>query len=248
MLPQTTTALQVDHLSRSFTSPDATVTAVADASITVTAGEFLALIGASGSGKSTLLHCCAGLDQPDSGAVAIAGTNISAMSANRRALFRSRHVGFVFQDYNLVSSITVKDNIALPARIAGRRIDTSTVTSTLSQIGLSHHAGRYPHELSGGERQRVAIARVMAMQPAIVFADEPTAALDINSATIVLDWLDQISQAGTAVVMVTHDLAAAARAHRVLAMHSGHIRAELDHPSRDDLIAALTNHPENPHA
>lgn len=151
------------------------------------------------------------------------GTETSSLSPPDRAGFRSRHVGFVFQDYNLIPSLTVADNVSMPARLAGRRMERAEVLRHLERVGLGHRAGLKPHQLSGGERQRVAIARVMAGRPRVVFADEPTGALDVGTAGMVLDWLQGLTEQGVTVLMVTHDVEAAARAHRVAVMHAGQL-------------------------
>ena len=184
-------------------------------------GRLTAIVGPSGSGKSTTLLCAAGLERATSGSIEVLGTDMLAVTARQQAAFRSENIGFIFQEYNLASSLTVEDNIALPARLAGRKIPRKTVLETMTRLGIAKHARKRPESLSGGERQRVAIARVVANQPRIVFADEPTGALDIRSGNVVLDWLQALPAQGTTVLMVTHDLHAAARADNVIVMGSG---------------------------
>ena len=202
---------------------DARVMALNGVDLDLLPGSFTAVVGASGSGKSTLLHTMAGLDAPTGGRVSLLGTEITAMPAAKRAAFRSRSVGFVFQDYNLIASLTAAENVSMPSRLAGRPLGKSRAVAALEAVGLADRAGLKPHQLSGGERQRVAIARVMASQPRIVFADEPTGALDLNAGQVVLDWLRRLTEQGTTVVMVTHDVEAAARADAVAVMSGGRL-------------------------
>lgn len=189
----------------------------------VAAGRLTAIVGPSGSGKSTTLLCAAGLERATSGSIEVLGTDILALSSRKQSAFRSENIGFIFQEYNLVSSLSVEDNIALPARLAGRKISRATVVETMSRLGIAKHARKRPNSLSGGERQRVAIARVVANQPRIVFADEPTGALDVRSGNNVLDWLQALPAQGTTVLMVTHDPHAAAPADTVIVMGSGRV-------------------------
>ena len=186
-------------------------------------GSFTAVVGASGSGKSTLLHTMAGLDEPTGGQVSLLGTAITSMTPAKRAAFRSRNAGFVFQDYNLIASLTAAENVSMPSRLAGHPLGKGQIVAALEAVGLADRAGLTPHQLSGGERQRVAIARVMASQPRIVFADEPTGALDLSAGQVVLDWLRRLAEQGATVVMVTHDVEAAAQADAVAVMSSGHL-------------------------
>ncbi|MEU8488795.1 ABC transporter ATP-binding protein [Streptomyces sp. NPDC048641] len=188
-------------------------------------GRLTAIVGPSGSGKSTLLLCTAGLERATVGSIEILGTDILSLSPRKQAAFRSENVGFIFQEYNLVSSLSVEDNISLPARLAGHRVPTSRVDDAMTRLGIAQHARRRPDRLSGGERQRVAVARVVANQPRIVFADEPTGALDLKSGHVVLDWLQALPVQGSTVLMVTHDPHAAARADQVVVMGSGRIHA-----------------------
>ncbi len=219
-------AISIRQLTRVYDVPgrdDARVMALDHVDADLPAGSFTAIVGASGSGKSTLLHCMAGLDQPTSGQVSMLGTVTSELKPAARARFRAGNVGFVFQEYNLISSLTAAENVSMPSRLAGNPLPKNQVWEALETVGLGHRAGLKPHQLSGGERQRVAIARVMASQPKIVFADEPTGALDLNAAHVVLDWLRQLPQQGTTVVMVTHDVEAAAIADNVAVMGQGQL-------------------------
>ena len=157
--------------------------------------------------------------------IEVLGTDILALNARQLSSFRSENIGFIFQEYNLVSSLTVEDNIALPARLAGRKIPRGTVVETMDRLGIAKHAKKRPVSLSGGERQRVAIARVVANQPRIVFADELTGALDVSAGNVALDWLQALPAQGSTVLMVTHDPNAASRADSVVVMGSGRIHS-----------------------
>ena len=221
-----TASISVRQLTRVYEVPgrkDAQVLALDGVDADFPEGSFTAVVGASGSGKSTLLHCMAGLDEPTSGRVTMLGSATSQMKAAKRATFRARHIGFVFQEYNLIASLTAAENVSMPSRLAGRPLSKGQINAALDAVGLRHRANLKPHQLSGGERQRVAIARVMASEPRIVFADEPTGALDLDSTGVVLDWLRQLASQGTTVVMVTHDVEAAALADSVAVMSGGHL-------------------------
>ncbi|MDU6150695.1 MAG: ATP-binding cassette domain-containing protein [Actinomyces urogenitalis] len=223
-------AVLVTDLSRIFPLPGRgreKVTAVDGVSLTLPAGSFTALVGASGCGKSTLLQCVAGLDAPSSGTVNLLGTTTSRLRPRAAARFRADHVGFVFQDDNLVTSLSARDNVALPGRLRHRPLPRRAVTQALERVGLGAQTRHLPHEMSGGERQRVAVARVLASCSDIVFADEPTAALDVAAGTEVLRWFRELAGAGTTVLMVTHDASAAAAADSVLVMSAGRIVAAL---------------------
>lgn len=215
------------------------MTAIRDVSLAIPAGQFVAIVGESGSGKSTLMHCAAGLADPTTGSVTLAGTNVSVLSPAKRSRFRSHQVGFIFQDYNLVSSLTVAQNVELPSRITpGLRVSVNTA-EVLRSVGLDRRAQHLPHELSGGEQQRVAIARVLASQPAVVFADEPTSALDLGNSDLILNHLHQLSRRGVTVVMVTHDIDAATRADRAVIMAHASTVDDLPQPRRDELISRV---------
>ncbi|MFJ4612724.1 ABC transporter ATP-binding protein [Streptomyces griseus] len=213
-----------------------------DIDLEIPEGRLTAIVGPSGSGKSTLLLCIAGLERATAGSIEVLGTDVMSLSPRKQAAFRSENVGFIFQEYNLVSSLTVEDNIALPARLAGRRVPRPRVGDAMSRLGIAQHARRRPDQLSGGERQRVAVARVVANQPRIVFADEPTGALDLKSGQVVLDWLQALPAQGTTVLMVTHDPHAAARADQVVVLGSGRVRTVLpggdSHAVSDAVLAA----------
>ncbi|MGH1563316.1 ABC transporter ATP-binding protein [Mumia sp. DW29H23] len=210
-------------------------------SLQVPRGSFLAVMGPSGSGKSTLLQCAAGLDTPTSGQVFIGGREISRLRETKRTLIRRDTIGFVFQSYNLLPSLTVEENITLPLRLAGADLDRRWMRVVVERIGLAPYLGRRPAELSGGQQQRAAIARSLAARPHVVFADEPTGALDLAAADNVLGLLREVvDDLGQTVVMVTHDPAAAARAHATVVLGDGRIRQYLPRPSAEELTRELS--------
>ena len=239
-------AVVVSGLTRTYPVPGRRrgdgVRALDGVDLVLPRASFTALVGASGCGKSTLLQCVAGLDRPTGGSVRILDVETTALRPRDAAGFRADHIGFVFQEDNLVTALSARDNVALPGRLRRRPLSRADVDAALERVGLSRQARHLPHQLSGGERQRVAIARVLASRPDIVFADEPTAALDVAAAATVLDWLAELAEdPGTVpgvvpaapapkpatVLMVTHDAAAAARAQHVLVMDAGLLVASL---------------------
>ncbi|KQO11625.1 ABC transporter [Agreia sp. Leaf244] len=241
--PNTTTTeiLDARHITKSYPAADgASVEVLHDVSLTVNRGEFVAIVGPSGSGKSTLLYCLAGLEPYSSGSVVLAGGQLDRLTPKALAILRRDQIGFVFQSFNLIPSLTAHQNVALPARLAHRAVSASAVDEVLSSVGLSGREGYRPGQLSGGQQQRVAIARVLASNPSLVFADEPTGALDTQAGAAVLDLLRRVAHGDRSVVMVTHDLEAAARADRVLVLRDGRVHRELRRPSAGDVLAALT--------
>jgi putative ABC transport system ATP-binding protein len=235
--------LQADSITKEFADGrgGAPTPVLRGISLGVFPGEFVAIVGPSGSGKSTLLYCLSGLEPVTSGDVTVMGRSLSGLGRRAQAAVRREHIGFVFQSYNLIRSLTARENVALPARLAKRNVDAEDVSRALHQVGLADRASYKPAALSGGQQQRVAIARVLAMRPDIVFADEPTGALDTEAGTQVLDLLREVSEGGRSVVMVTHDLQAAARADRVLVLRDGMIHRTLLRPSAADVLDALTH-------
>ncbi|MFI2753574.1 ABC transporter ATP-binding protein [Cellulomonas sp. P22] len=216
------------------------VRALDDVTLAVERGSFVAVVGPSGSGKSTLMHCAAGLDSPTSGRAAIAGIDMTHLDETARTVLRRSHVGFVFQSYNLVPSLTVMDNVTLPLRLAGARPDMDWLRSLVDRVGLTDRLSHRPGELSGGQQQRAAIARALVARPEVVFADEPTGALDLRTGREVLDLLrDLVETLGQTVVMVTHDPAAAARADRVVVMADGRVIDSLEQPTAAHLASTL---------
>jgi len=213
--------------------------ALAGVSLSVGAGEFVAVVGPSGSGKSTLLYCLSGLEVPTSGRVLVAGTDLASLRGTRAARFRREHIGFVFQSYNLLPALSVRENVGLPARLAGHPVSRTAVDDALEVVGLAGLGGAAPSTLSGGQQQRVAIARVLLAEPPVVFADEPTGALDAVSGDRVLAELRTLAGRGRTVVMVTHDLEAATRADRVLVLRDGALHAELVAPTARAVFDAV---------
>ncbi|MCH7232802.1 ABC transporter ATP-binding protein [Glycomyces sp. L485] len=237
--PTRPAALLMREVTKTY---DGAVTALDRVSLQVPRGSFLAVMGPSGSGKSTLLHCAAGLDAPTSGTVHIGGTEISRLSETKRTMLRRGRIGFVFQSYNLLPSLTVEENITLPLRLSGAPADTRWLEALVDRVDLGDLLGRKPGELSGGQQQRAAIARSLAARPEVVFADEPTGALDHATAAEVLDLLrDLVEELSQTVVMVTHDPDAAARAHATAFVADGRIDRFFDRPTADELARRLTH-------
>ncbi|MEV0146778.1 MULTISPECIES: ABC transporter ATP-binding protein [unclassified Nonomuraea] len=234
-----TDMVQLWSVSRVYGSGDQAVTALDAVTTGFAPGTFTAVMGPSGSGKSTLLHCAAGLDRPSDGKVVIDGTDLGTLTENELTLLRRARVGFVFQSFNLVSALTAEQNVALPLRLAGRRPGVEQVRAALAEVGLAERARHRPSELSGGQQQRVAIARALVTKPAVIFADEPTGALDTTTSRSVLKLLRGIVDLhGQTVIMVTHDPVAAAYAHRVLFLADGRVVDELTGGSGPETIAA----------
>ncbi|MER5739100.1 ABC transporter ATP-binding protein [Streptomyces sp. NPDC002262] len=206
----------------------------------VAAGTFTAVMGPSGSGKSTLLRCAAGLDRPDAGRVEVAGTALEGLSERRLTLLRRDRIGFVFQSFNLLPTLTAAQNVALPLRLAGRRPARGEVRAALARVGLAGRERHRPAELSGGQCQRVAIARALIARPAVLFGDEPTGALDSTTGAEVMDMLrNLVDEEGRTLVMVTHDPVAAARADRVVFLVDGRLAGELAAPTAPTVSARL---------
>lgn len=204
-------------------------------------GTFTAVMGPSGSGKSTFLQCAAGLDRPTAGSVRLGGTEITGMSENELTELRRSRLGFVFQAFNLLPSLTVEQNVLLPMRLAGQRQERRRAEEVLARVGLADKARRRPGELSGGQQQRVAVARALITAPDVIFADEPTGALDTGTAAEVLGLLrDAVDTLGATVVMVTHDPTAAAWADRVLFLADGAFADRLERGSAEGIAARMT--------
>jgi len=218
------------------------VVALDGVSVGLAPGSFTAVMGPSGSGKSTLLNMAAGLDRPTSGMVALGDTELTRLSERRLTLLRRERIGFVFQAFNLLPSLTVAQNIALPLRLDGRRLRRATVREVAARVGLDTRLRHRPSQLSGGQQQRVAIARALVTRPEVVFADEPTGALDTHTGREVLALLREVVDAdGHTVVMVTHDPVAAAYADQVVLLADGHIAGTIDAPSADEVAEQLAH-------
>jgi putative ABC transport system ATP-binding protein len=221
--------LLIENLSKSYTEGEQRHAVLRGASLTIPRGEFVALVGASGSGKSTLLNLLSGIDTADSGAIWVDGRDVVAMSESQRTLFRRQNIGFVFQFFNLLPTLTVLENTALPLELAGASAKEAgrKAAELLGQVGLGDRAGSFPDRLSGGEQQRVAIARALAHDPLLVLADEPTGNLDEETGAQVMDLLERLTrQAGKNLIMATHNLDNARRADRVIHVHEGKLVEE----------------------
>ena len=216
--------LSVRDLTKTFAGPEGTVRVLDGVNLDLDAGQSLALTGESGSGKSTLLHLVGGLDRPDSGMVSIAGAEVGALGDRGRAALRRDRIGVIFQQFNLIPSLTAGANIAFQARLAGRH-DPALAARLAERLGIAALSDRYPEQLSGGQQQRVAIARALAAQPALILADEPTGNLDEGTADAVMDlFLSLVAESGTALLMVTHSGRLAARLDRRLHLSRGRVQ------------------------
>jgi len=236
-----TVPVELRSVTRRHGTGEHAVTALDAVTIGFAAGTMTAVMGPSGSGKSTLLHCAAGIERPTSGEVLIDGTELGGLDENALTLLRRDRVGFVFQSFNLVTALTAAQNAELPLRLAGRRPAADEVAAALARVGLADRAGHRPGELSGGQRQRVAIARALITRPAVLFADEPTGALDTRTSRTVLRMLRElVDTQGQTVVMVTHDPAAAAYADQVVLLADGRLAGELPGAAGAEAIAART--------
>ncbi|MBE7698746.1 ABC transporter ATP-binding protein [Oerskovia sp. Sa1BUA8] len=227
-------------LVKTYGQGETAVRALDGVDVDFRSAELTAIMGPSGSGKSTLMHCLAGLDAPTSGSVVIGGTEVSRLSQRRLTALRRTRIGFVFQSYNLVPTLTAAENITLPLDIARVPVDRAWFEEVVSAVGLGDRLHHRPSELSGGQQQRVACARALVSRPSVVFADEPTGNLDSRSSAEVLGFLRRsVDELGQTVVMVTHDPRAASYAHRVLFLTDGRITADLSAPTRRDILDAL---------
>lgn len=245
--PQSTTseatgqAVRLHEAVKKYGTGPSAVTALRGIDLTLERGSFTAIMGPSGSGKSTFLHIAAGLDTPTSGSVWIGDTDISRMRANKLAKFRRKHVGFVFQAYNLLPALTVEQNVTLPLLLAGRGVENGWLERIIRSVGLEEFRQRRPAELSGGQQQRVAIARALITRPDAVFADEPTGALDSRTGRQVLELLAEMTrELNQTVVMVTHDPAVASHADRVIFLADGEFVGYVDGASTQQIVDRMT--------
>ncbi|MFI0981055.1 ABC transporter ATP-binding protein [Streptomyces sp. NPDC021093] len=230
-------AATVTDLSKVYGSGDTRVVALDRVSLSFREGEFTAIMGPSGCGKSTLMHCAAGLDSFSSGSVRIGTTELAALNDRQLTALRRERIGFIFQSFNLLPTMTALENITLPMTIAGRRPDAQWVDRVVSMVGLADRLGHRPGELSGGQQQRVAVARALVSRPAIVFGDEPTGNLDSRAGAEVLGFLrDSVRELGQTVVMVTHDPVAAGYAGRVVFLSDGRPVDEMTRPTPDRVL------------
>ena len=224
--------LNVEHLSKHFKSADHMVNVLSDVSFAIEAGSSCAIVGPSGSGKTTLIAICAGLERPTAGAVMLAGIALNSAAEETLARLRNHSVGFIFQNFQLLSSLTALENVMVPAEICGDRRARSRATDLLRQVGLGDRLDHYPVELSGGEQQRVAIARAFMNQPKILFADEPTGNLDAETAHDIIELIFELNASrGTTLVLVTHDRELAAHASRTLRLRAGRLISDTGGPS-----------------
>jgi putative ABC transport system ATP-binding protein len=227
-------------VTRRYGEGDAAVDALRGVTLDIPKGQFAAVMGPSGSGKSTLMHIMAGLDRPTSGKVSIDGTDLTQLNDNRLTLLRREHIGFIFQFFNLLPTLTAEENILLPLQIAGEKPDREWVGNVIDRVSLGDRLSHRPAELSGGQQQRVAIARALVSRPTVVFADEPTGNLDSRTGGEILALLrEAVSATEQTAVMVTHDASAAAIADRVLFLADGLIVHDLADPSAETIMSTM---------
>jgi putative ABC transport system ATP-binding protein len=220
-----------------YSAGDSEVRALDGVSLDIKRGEFTAIMGPSGSGKSTLMHCLAGLDQLTSGNVYIGETDISKLSERNLTLLRRERVGFIFQAFNLVPTLSAKENIVLPQRLGGTTTDQEWLSQVIAAVGLEDRLSHRPNELSGGQQQRVAVARALAGRPEIIFADEPTGNLDSRTGAEILEFMKSaVASFGQTIVMVTHDPVAASYSDRVVFLADGKIVSELQNPTAENVL------------
>ncbi|MCW5515910.1 ABC transporter ATP-binding protein [Muriicola sp. Z0-33] len=216
--------LNVHQLKKTYSSGSKSITVLEDISFDIDKGDTFAIVGPSGSGKTTLLGLCAGLDQSDSGTVTLCGRELSALNEDERALLRNKEVGFIFQDFQLLSTLTALENVSVPLELQGVKNARTSALSLLEKVGLADRQHHYPSQLSGGEQQRVALARAFINNPSILFADEPTGNLDEETGEKVVELLFELNkEAGTTLVIVTHDLDLAKRTQHILRLKGGRI-------------------------
>jgi putative ABC transport system ATP-binding protein len=233
-------AARAVDLHKTYGSGQAAVHALAGINVTIERARFTAVMGPSGSGKSTLMHCMAGLDRPTSGQAFVGGQDVGRLDDAGLTQLRRDKIGFVFQSFNLVPTLTAAENITLPADLAGARIDRDWLGYLVGQLGIADRLTHRPAELSGGQQQRVACARALINRPDLVFADEPTGNLDSNSSADVLTFLRQsVTELGQSVVMVTHDPRGAAYADRVVFLADGAVVSELSQPTADSVLERM---------
>jgi putative ABC transport system ATP-binding protein len=230
-------AASARNATKQYGTGDTCVVALDGVDIDFAAGQFTAIMGPSGSGKSTLMHCMAGLDRLTSGTVMIGDVDITTASEQQLTRLRRDRLGFIFQAFNLVPTLTAFENITLPMDLAGRKHDREWVDHVVTTVGLGHRLRHRPNELSGGQQQRVAVARALASRPQIVFADEPTGNLDSTTGAGILAFMRQaVRELGQTIVMVTHDPVAASYAHRVVFLADGRITDQLENPNPDVVL------------
>ncbi len=216
--------LKAERITKQVSSPEGTLTILAEVDVHIAAGETVAIVGASGAGKSTLLALLAGLDEPSGGRVWLNGSELTALDEDGRAAVRARHVGFVFQSFHLVPSLTAIENVMLPLELAGQPNARAAAAEVLAKVNLTARREHYPRQLSGGEQQRVAIARAFVTRPAVLFADEPTGNLDTQTGARIMDLLFDLNRdTHTTLIVVTHDLGIAQRCGRTIRIEAGRV-------------------------
>ncbi|MEE3244466.1 MAG: ABC transporter ATP-binding protein [Bacteroidota bacterium] len=216
--------LEISNLAKSYTSGSKTLKVLDDINFSITEKETFSIVGPSGSGKTTLLGLCAGLDKPDSGTVTLNGIELSSLTEDERALLRNKDVGFVFQDFQLLPTLTALENVAVPLELQGAKHAMKRAAELLTKVGLGDRGNHYASQLSGGEQQRVALARAFANDPKILFADEPTGNLDAETGETVVDLLFELNkELGTTLVLVTHDMELAQKTQNILTIKGGRI-------------------------
>jgi putative ABC transport system ATP-binding protein len=225
-MPIADSVLKAEKVTKQVSSPEGTLTIVNEVDLNIANAETIAIVGASGAGKSTLLALLAGLDEPSSGRIWLNGEELTALDEDGRAAVRANHVGFVFQSFHLVPSLTAIENVMLPLELAGKPGARDAAARVLEQVNLSHRREHYPRQLSGGEQQRVALARAFVTEPAVLFADEPTGNLDAATGERIIDLLFELNRgSNTTLVVVTHDPAIARRCGRTVTIEAGRLRA-----------------------
>jgi putative ABC transport system ATP-binding protein len=232
-----TAAARTDAARKVYGEGSTEVIALDDVTVEFRAGEFTAIMGPSGSGKSTLMHCAAGLDDLTSGRVFIGDTELTTLNDKELTLLRREKVGFVFQAFNLVPTLTALENMTLPLSLAGEKADAAWLETVIATVGLGDRLDHRPSELSGGQQQRVAVGRALASKPAIIFADEPTGNLDSRSGSEILSFMaSAVRELGQTIVMVTHDPGAASHADRVVFLNDGRVVDELLQPTAESVL------------
>ncbi|MBW4094569.1 MAG: ABC transporter ATP-binding protein [Acidobacteria bacterium] len=235
-----TSAVTARGLMKTYGKGDTAVRALKGINVSFERGRFTAIMGPSGSGKSTLMHTLAGLDTATAGSISLAGTEITSLSDSALTKLRRERIGFVFQSFNLVPTLTAEQNITLPVALAGGKVDAQWLTSITASLGLQDRLRHRPHELSGGQQQRVAIARALLTRPDVIFADEPTGNLDSRVGAEVLELLQSSTRTmGQTIIMVTHDPVAASYADRVVLVADGELVGDIAHPTAESVLAAL---------
>lgn len=249
MVDTSETVASATDLTKTYGTHDAIVTALDHVSVSFQRGKMTAIMGPSGSGKSTLMHCMAGLDTPDSGTVLVENLEVSSMTQKQLTRLRREQIGFIFQSFNLIPTLSAEENILLPLEISKKKIDRDWFNHIVDVVGLRSRLTHRPSQLSGGQQQRVACARAMMSRPSVIFADEPTGNLDSKSSGEVLGFLkSSVKNYGQSIVMVTHDPRAASYADRVLVLADGQIIKDMKEPTYDEILAVFADEGSSAHS